>query len=182
MTDADDDERRLVEAAQRDLSKFAELYERHFEQLYAFVVWRVRDRDVAEDVTAEVFHKALANLRSYEWRGTRFAAWLRRIATNTLVDRSKRSAREVVDSDRVVDAAVEPDVARDLARIEERAQLWRLVGELPPDQRTVLVERFVEQRSIHDIAARLDKSDGAIKQLQFRALQRLRARMGGGDA
>src|SRR5439155_24540692 len=63
------DERLLVEAAQSDPARFADLYEAHFETVYAFIVRRVRDRDTAEDLTSEVFHKALANLREYEWRG-----------------------------------------------------------------------------------------------------------------
>jgi RNA polymerase sigma-70 factor (ECF subfamily) len=174
----DADERLLVEAAQRDPSKFAELYERHFERVYAFVVSRVRDRDAAEDVTAEVFHKALAHLPSYQWRGAPFGAWLIRIAANAVVDRSKRAAREVVDSDRLPDVGAEPE----MDRIEQCARLFRLVDELPADQRTVIVERFLEQRSIRETAERLDKSEGAVKQLQLRALQNLRMRMEGADA
>ena len=57
-----DAEERLVEAAQRDPARFADLYEIHFERIYAFIARRVRDRDTAEDLTSEVFHKALANL------------------------------------------------------------------------------------------------------------------------
>src|SRR6185295_19075563 len=79
-----DDEQRLVEAAQRDPSHFAELYERHFERVYAYVVRRVRDRDEAEDLTSEVFHQALAHLGRFEWRGLPFAAWLFRIAANAI--------------------------------------------------------------------------------------------------
>lgn len=174
----DADERLLVEAAQRDPSKFAELYERHFERVYAFVVSRVRDRDAAEDVTAEVFHKALAHLPAYQWRGAPFGAWLIRIAANAVVDRSKRAAREVVDSDRLPDAGAEPD----MERIDRCARLFCLVDELPADQRTVIVERFVDDRSIRETAARLGKSEGAIKQLQLRALQNLRTWMEGADA
>src|SRR5260370_37827838 len=87
-------ERLLVEAAQKDPARFGELYDIHFERIYAFVARRVRDRDNAEDLTAEVFHKALANLKSYEWRGTPFGAWLYRIAANAVADFSKHSARE----------------------------------------------------------------------------------------
>src|SRR5689334_17864577 len=87
----DDDERLLVEAAQRDPSQFAALYERHFERVYAYVVYRVRNRDAAEDLTAEVFHHALASLGKYEWRGVPFSAWLMRIAANAIVDRAKRT-------------------------------------------------------------------------------------------
>lgn len=88
------DERVLIESAQRDPRRFVELYERNFERVYSYVVGRVRDRSEAEDVTAEVFHQALANLDAFEWRGVPFAAWLYRIAANAMVDRAKRNARE----------------------------------------------------------------------------------------
>jgi RNA polymerase sigma-70 factor (ECF subfamily) len=174
----DADERLLVEAAQRDPSRFAELYERHFERVYAYVVHRVRDRDAAEDITSDVFHKALAGLRQYEWRGAPFGAWLLRIAANAVIDRSKRAAREVVDTDRLPEGVAEPDVML----VDQWAFVFRLVEELPTDQRTVIIERYVEERSIKEVAARLHKSEGAIKQLQFRALQTLRTRMEGADA
>ena len=63
------DERLLVEAAQKDPARFAELYENNFERVYAYVVRRVGDRAETEDLTSEVFHHALANLRRFEWRG-----------------------------------------------------------------------------------------------------------------
>lgn len=172
MSDAD--ERLLVEAARQDPSRFAELYERHFERVYAYAVHRLRDRSAAEDLTAEVFHKALAGLPRYEWRGAPFGAWLIRIAANAVADRRKRAGREV-SSTLQPEPSVEPEV--DLVEVERSAQLFRLVDELPGEQRRVIVERYVEERSIREVAARLDKSEGAIKQLQLRALQTLRARM-----
>jgi RNA polymerase sigma-70 factor, ECF subfamily len=78
------DERLLVEAAQKDPARFGDLYELHFELVYAFVSRRVASRDVAEDVTSEVFHKALANLPRFEWRGVPFGAWLLKIAANVI--------------------------------------------------------------------------------------------------
>lgn len=174
----DAEEHRLVEAAQQDPEKFGDLYERHFERVYAFIAGRVRDRDAAEDLTAEVFHKALANLRKYEWRGAPFGAWLIRIAANAVTDRSKRGAREVSGSE----TPPEPSHQPDLEAADQRARLFRLVGQLPADQRQVIVRRFIEQRNIRDIAQQLGKTEGAVKQLQFRALQSLRARLGGADA
>jgi RNA polymerase sigma-70 factor, ECF subfamily len=177
MTTAD--EGLLVEAAQEDPAKFANLYEIHFERIYAFLARRVRDRDVVEDLTSEVFHKALANLRQYEWRGAPFGAWLTRIAANAVADQSKRSAREVATGE--VDSpceAAEPDL--DLA--ERDARLFRLVDELTANQRRVIHQRFVEGKSIRQIARELGRSEGAVKQLQFRALESLRSRMEGGDA
>jgi RNA polymerase sigma-70 factor (ECF subfamily) len=178
MVEPDADDRVLVEAAQRDPSRFADLYERHFERVYAFVVRRVRDRDAAEDVTAEVFHRALANLPKYQWRGAPFGAWLFRIASNAIADRFKRSAREAAAPAEVADTSVFPDVDH----IDRLARLFRLVDTLPADQRSVIIHRFVDERSIREVAQRLNKSEGAVKQLQLRALETLRARMGGGDA
>lgn len=175
---ADADERLLVEAAQRDPSRFGDLYERHFARVYGFVAGRMRDRDAAEDITADVFHRALANLHRYEWRGAPFGAWLIRIAANAIADRLRSGGREVAAAHDFPDPAVPPDVDH----LDEQAQLFQLVDQLPVDQRTVIVERFVEQRSIRDIAGKMKKTEGAIKQLQFRALQTLRARMEGADA
>src|SRR5689334_17777350 len=90
----DDPERDLVGAAPADPSRFADLYERHFERIYAFIARRIRDRAETEDLTSEVFHRALINVRRFEWRGTPFAAWLYRIAHNAIADRAKRQALE----------------------------------------------------------------------------------------
>lgn len=171
------DEGVLVEAAKSDPAKFDALYEMHFERVYAFVASRVRDRATAEDLTSEVFHKALANLARYEWRGVPFAAWLLRIAANAVIDHGKRAAREVPAVDDP------PEIAgAELRVVEDRARLFRLVGQLPEAQRAVVRQRFVEQRSIREIAERLGKTEGAIKQLQLRALEKLRAQMEGGHA
>lgn len=172
---ADSDERLLVEAAQLDPARFADLYDRHFARVFAFVIRRLRNRDTAEEVTAEVFHQALAHLPAFESRGAPFGAWLIRIAANAVVDRARRAGREVVDSDGLPDAGAQP--ADDLERAEESARLFRLVDTLPGDQRAVIVDRFLENRSIRETAQRLGKSEGAIKQLQHRALETLRREM-----
>lgn len=166
-------ERLLIEAAQKDPNRFADLYEANFERVYAFIVRRVRDRHEAEDLTAEVFHHALANLSRFEWRGVPFAVWLYRIAANMIADYWKRISK--VASDPASD-----DLGQfHWQEIERRAALFQLVDSLPADQRSVIVKRFVEQRSTREIAAEFGRSEGAIKQLQFRALESLRARVGG---
>lgn len=162
----------LVEAAKRDPSRFAELYEAHFERIYAFVAHRVRDRSIAEDLTAEVFRHALAAIGRFEWRGLPFAAWLYRIAANEIADHVAKATRE-----HGTIAAGEP--SRDETEIiDQRATLFRLVDDLPADQRRVIVLRFAEERSVREVAASLGRSEAAVKQLQWRALQTLRARMG----
>src|ERR1700675_4534678 len=176
------DEHLLVQAAQNDPKKFDALYELHFERVYYFLASRVHDRATAEDLTSEVFHKALANLATYQWRGAPFAAWLFRIASNALIDQYKRASREQ-SSDNAQNLDEHPDLSvPDLETIDYHARLFRLVDRLPTVQCQVIRERFVEQRSIREIADRLNKTEGAIKQLQFRALQTLRAQMEGGHA
>jgi RNA polymerase sigma-70 factor (ECF subfamily) len=172
------DERALVEAARRDPARFAELYEIHFELVYAYIARRVRDRDVAEDLTSDVFHKALANLGKFEWRGAPFATWLVRIAANAVADQWKRVARETGSPENVSEPSIEPDIEAS----QDRARLFRFVAGLPDDQRQVIQGRFVEQRSIREIARELGRSEGAVKQLQFRAVQNLREQMEGGHA
>lgn len=175
------DERLLIEAAQRDPSRFAELYKNHFERVYAFIARRVSDRQETLDLTAEVFHRALTNIGHFEWRGAPFAAWLFRIAANAIADHWQRAARE-----RASDAPDDPDEIANpndaaLEKVEEHATLFRLVSTLPADQRRVIELRFAEEKSIREIARELKRSEGAVKQLQFRALQNLRARMEGAN-
>src|SRR5260370_5500267 len=89
------EERRLIKAAQSDPARFADIYENYFELVYGYIARRVRNRAEAEDLTGEVFRKALASLPRFKWRGAPFAAWLFRIASNMIADRSKRVAKEV---------------------------------------------------------------------------------------
>jgi RNA polymerase sigma-70 factor (ECF subfamily) len=170
--DGAEDERRLVEAAQNNPECFADLYEIHFHRVYAYILSRIGNRDEAQDLTADVFHQALANIRSFEWRGIPFSAWLFRIASNAIADRWERASREQGNPI--------PEQHQDvsLEKVEQKATLFRLVSTLPVDQRHVILQRFVEQKSIREIAMELQRSEGAVKQLQFRALQNLRSRMG----
>jgi len=168
----DASEQALVEAAKADPSQFAALYEAHFERVYAFVMHRVRDRSAAEDLTADVFRHALAAIGGFEWRGVPFKAWLYRIAANEIADYAAKKTREK-------GAVAEGEPSCDEAElIEHRATLFRLVDDLPPDQRRVIVMRFAEERSVREVAADLGRSEASVKQLQWRALQTLRARMG----
>ena len=163
------DERALIEAAQRDPRRFSELYQRHFDRVYAFLARRAGGRAEAEDLTAEVFHHALASLGRFEWRGAPFIAWLLQIARNVLADRWQRAARE--------QGTPQPETGGDETGVERRAVLAGLLSRLPKDQERVILERFAEQKSIREIAAGLGRTEGADKQLQFRALESLRARM-----
>jgi RNA polymerase sigma-70 factor, ECF subfamily len=168
------DERKLVETPQKDPARFADLYELNFERVYAFVARRVGNREAAEDLTSEVFQQALANLNKFEWRGVPFSAWLYRIAANAISDRWRQEARErgtVAEEEHAADAASAEEV-------ECQAALFRMVRTLPADQGRVIEMRFAEENSVREIAQTLRRTEGAIRQLQFRGLEKLRAQAG----
>jgi RNA polymerase sigma-70 factor, ECF subfamily len=171
-TTDDIDERALIEAAQANPARFVDLYDRYFHRLYAYVIRRTRSREEAEDITSTVFERALVHLPKFEWRGTPFVAWLFRIAANAISDRRQSLARDDRESPAAADSF-------DTEDIERRAMLFELVERLPDLQRQVIELRFVEEKSIREIAAALNRSEGAVKQLQLRALENLRKDMEG---
>jgi RNA polymerase sigma-70 factor, ECF subfamily len=168
----EDGDRLLIEAAQKDPARFVDLYEQNFERVYAFVAHRLHHRADAEDLTAEVFQHALENLGRFEWRGVPFAAWLYRIAANAIADRWQRASREADGSKSV--GTLNQRAQADPDEIERRAQILRLVGTLPEDQRRVIELRFAGEKRIREIAKELRRTTGAVKQLQFRGIQNLR--------
>src|ERR1035437_3714125 len=135
------EERLLIEAAQRDPTRFGDLYDSYFDRVYAYVARRLGDRTETEDLVSDVFHQALANVRRFEWRGAPFSAWLYRIAANKIADRSERIGRErtIQPSPEIEEA--DQEVAHDSAKV------FTLVRDLPEDQRKVLELRFLEERS-----------------------------------
>src|SRR5580765_2318257 len=144
------EERRLVEAAQQDRACFGDVYERYFELVYGYVARRVRDRAATEDLTSEVFRKALANIDRFKWTGAPFGAWLLRIAANVIADRAVKAARERGSSPSVSEGFATPGTHAGSAQtqqseLEEGERLaWviRKVDELPDDQRRVVRMRF----------------------------------------
>jgi len=165
------DEQQLIEAAQRDPAHFGELFERHARRVYAFIAVRVKNREQAEDLTSEVFHQALKNLKQYEYRGIPFSAWLFRIAANALAQRGRELAREQGTATKA-----EPVMDSDA---ERRAMLFQLVGTLPEDQQRVIALRYAEQKSLREIADEMKRSEPAVKQLHYRAIENLRRQMEG---
>ena len=161
-------ERDRIAAAQQDLTHFDALYEANFDRVYAFIARRVPTRDEAEDLTSEVFRHALESLPTFRWQGTPFAAWLIGIASHVLARRWQRRATHTE-----IEAA-DLDLEDATLSAERQAWLAQLLDRLPDAQRHVLIRRFIDQHSIRDIAHELGRSEGAIKQLQFRALETLR--------
>jgi RNA polymerase sigma-70 factor (ECF subfamily) len=163
----------LVERARHDRAAFGEIYDLYLPRVYAFCRIHSATREEAEDLTAQTFQQALAAVRRYEERGLPFSAWLLRIAANVVADRARRARHVTVAPD-------ELDLVPGESRLEnfERAVWLRTHLEaLPADQREVVRLRFYEDRSFRDVAERMGRSEGAVKQLLRRALKALHVRM-----
>ncbi|MFZ0217262.1 MAG: RNA polymerase sigma factor [Candidatus Dormiibacterota bacterium] len=168
-----EEEAQLVARAKQDPSAFGELYELHFQRMYRFVYSRVRDQAVAEDVTSEVFMKALRGIGRYQSTGRPFVAWLYQIALNAVADRY-RSHKPTEDLEQQYDLS-DGSSLEDLAtHRDELRRVWALVEQLPAPQRTALVLKFQEDMKIEDIATAMGKSPGAVKLLVHRGVTRLR--------
>jgi RNA polymerase sigma-70 factor (ECF subfamily) len=170
-----EDEHQLILEAQRDRAAFAALYERYVDQIHAYILNLTKSRESADDVTAATFAKALEGLPKFQWRGVPYSAWLYRVASNELARSKRRPAWAALGDD-------VPDASRDLADLAaewDRAdQLRAAIAELPPDQQRVLLLRFGSDLANRDIAGLMDRSEGAVKLLTFRALTALRHRLG----
>jgi len=169
----------LVRRAQRrEPEAFGQLYEEHFDRIYRYVILRVRNQADAEDITQQVFLKALENIGSYRWRGMPFASWLFRIAHNLVVDHWKKKNRQKVEAvapEEIDEMAASPDDPATLAELKfDVKQLATACEQLSDGQREIISLRFAGGLSVAESAKVMGKSEGAVKVLQHAALVRLR--------
>lgn len=155
---------------------FAGLYDRYFERVYRYVYYRVREEAEAEDVTSEVFFRALRAMPRYEPRQP-FLAWLYRIARNAIIDRRRAMRPRVSFEDALAhpdagDHVVDPDVS--LLASDRRSRLRIAISNLTSEQQEVVLLRFVEGLSAEEVGQIMGKRAGTVRGLQFRALQSLK--------
>jgi len=177
----------LIARARHDRAAFAALYDLYVARVYAFCAVHSANREEAEDVTAQTFERALGAIGRYEERGAPFSAWLLRIAANTAINRARRPAAVPLssvgmagDSDGDAGATAEVEDTRADGWVEEweRADwIEEHLAALSADGQQVVRLRFYDDLSFDDVAARMDRSEGAVKQLLRRTLTALRGRI-----
>lgn len=174
----------LVSAAQKgDSAAFGELYDRYVDTVYRYVLFRLGDRELAEDITSETFLRALRRITSVSYQGRDVGAWFITIARNIVLDhvKSSRYKLEFV-TDEVSESGSAPFVGqsdgedgpeqRALAGAT-RAALLRCIAELGDDQRECIILRFIQGLSLSETAQIMRRNEGAVKALQHRAVRKL---------
>ena len=174
------DEQSLVRRVQgHDPEAFAELYEAYFDKIYRYIVLKIEDRTEAEDMTQQVFLKALKSMPDYKWREVPFSAWLYRIAHNQTVDYFRKSSRqrscELTEEITPSDPRENPEREAELKISIE--QLVAATKMLTKSQREVISLRFTSDLPITEVARIMGKSEGAVKALQHSAVAALRKLM-----
>lgn len=171
-------------AAQRHPERFADLYRKYVAQVYSFAFYELANHHDAEDVTERVFLSALSALPRFEERGdasSSFRVWLFRIARNAISNHRRTLARRrEAAADIVERAPAELEPERLALRSEEHIRAWQAVAGLPADRRRALILRFVEEMSIAEIAAVMERSEGAVRVLIHRALRSVARQLGAG--
>ncbi|HYH34511.1 MAG TPA: sigma-70 family RNA polymerase sigma factor [Nocardioides sp.] len=166
----------LVDLARAgDKEAFGLLYDHYHASVYRFLFYRTRSTQLAEDLTSETFFRALRSMNNFRWQGKDFGAWLMTIARNLCTDHFKagRTRLEVATDDMGAhDDTTESPETSVLASLTHEV-LMRALAELPEEQRDCLVMRFLQGLSIAETAQALDRSDGAVKQLQLRGVRNL---------
>jgi len=176
--------RALVDLAREgDAEAFGQLYDHYVSGVFRFVYYRVGSRQLAEDLTSETFVRGLRAIQRFNWQGKDFGAWLTTIARNLVADhfKSSRSRLELVSETIPEGKTHAPSPEQEVLALISNEMLFEAVSGLPPEQRDCILMRFIQGLSIAQTAAALDRSEGAIKQLQLRAVRSL-AKSVPGDA
>ncbi len=175
VTEADEDQL-LAQAMQFDDAALGELYDRYEARIYGYIYRRTGEQALAEDLTAQVFLKMLESIRDQKaWRSS-FSGWLYRIAHNLVVDTYRRKGRHgAVDLDDVPQTAAESqNLEETVEQTLDAEKLRSAIRRLTDEQAEVVSLRFLEGYSIAEVADMMNRTEGAIKALQYRAVATLR--------
>jgi len=162
-------------AQQGDGEAFGEIYDAYVDMIYRYLYYRVGSHSLAEDLTSETFLRALRRIDSFSWQGKDIGAWFTTIARNLVTDHVKSSrfrlevtTADMLDADRA-DDGIEGEV---LTRLQNAA-LLDAVRQLKPEQQECIVLRFLQGLSVAETADVMGRTEGAVKQLQLRAVRAL---------
>jgi RNA polymerase sigma-70 factor (ECF subfamily) len=179
-------EKHLVELARNDIEAFGDLYDCYYSQIIGYILKRTASIEIAQDITSEVFFKALNNLHKFRWRGIPFSAWLYRIAGNEVANHFRRNGKHQLELDKISNyiGYSEPSsesellaAEAELKKAEDFLVLHEIIAQLPARYQEVIVLRFFENKRVHEISQILGKREGTVKSLLHRGLEKMRKAM-----
>lgn len=172
----DQNEADLIRAAKAGNGEaFATFHQRHWDDIYTYLYYRVDNQAVAEDLTSEVFFQDGRKIDTYRYRGKPLLAWLYSIAHNLLIDYYRQSERTpgFAQLDDRIDAGKRSNPSKIVERNQTVDCLRRALTHLTELQRHVIIGKFIDEKTNKEVANLLGRTEGAVKSLQHRALRSL---------
>lgn len=167
-------ELKAIELAKKDINAFGYLYEKYFKQLFLFVLKRVSNKDLAGDLTSQVFLKALENINKYEYRGFPFSSWLYRIAINEVNQHYRKNSRHTevqITENELGTILIDADMEQTSQHLE---LLISILNELPREMTQLIDLRFFEQQSFREIGEIFGITEDNAKVKLYRVLKKMK--------
>jgi len=175
------EEKELVEKAKKDPEVFGKLYERYYSQIFGYILKRVANLDIAQDVCSETFLKALKNLWKFHWKGISFSFWLYKIANNEIANHFRKNKYRLISLGKVPEpiSISNPELEyieaqEELKKHEDFLKIQGKISRLEIKYQEVIALRFFEKLKIKEIAEIVEKKEGTVKSLLHRGLEKLK--------
>lgn len=182
----DFDEKELISLARKNPEAFGVIFDRYYDNIFGYILRRVGNTQITQDIVSETFFKALNKLWQFRWRNISISSWLYRIATNEMNQHFRKQKNnpyslnalleekefEIEDKVNILEEAIEQE--RELIKAENWKKVRKQIEEMPEKYQEVLTLRYFENKKINEIADILNKKEGTIKSLLSRAISRLK--------
>ena len=179
------DEKDLIKKAQKEPEVFGKLYDKYYPQIFGYILKRVADLEIAQDITSETFFKALKNLWKFRWKNISISSWLYRIANNEIANYFRKNKKYSISLDKLKEKGFEPfalhnpeaeflKAQKELKKHQDFLEIQEKIAKLPIKYQEVIILRFFERKKIKEISEILGKKEGTIKSLLHRGLEKLK--------
>ncbi|MBN2198160.1 sigma-70 family RNA polymerase sigma factor [Candidatus Wolfebacteria bacterium] len=169
----DGDKKLIHRAIRGEAEAFGLLYDRYQPQIYRFILIKVGHREEAEDLTHQVFLKSWQNISSYKFQGFPFSSWLYSVARNQVVD-YYRTKKKTLVIEEITELKIEDSYLKDIDKEFDIERIKKAIFQLKDEYQDIIILRFIEDLSPKEIALIINKSEGAVKLLQHRAIKNLK--------
>ncbi|MGB9743589.1 MAG: RNA polymerase sigma factor [Minisyncoccales bacterium] len=167
-------EKELIKKAKKEPAIFGQLYDEYYQPIFGYILKRVNDLEIAQDITSETFLKALKNLWRFRWQNKPFSAWLYRIANHEIANYFRKNKPKIISFEQVPELWLIENPSETL-NYQEFLNWQEKIQQLPIKYQEVIILRFYEDKSIKEVAEILKKKEGTVKSLLHRGLERLKA-------